>query len=99
MPRQYDRIIRQKEQFILDGIHQHAKIAAVKIGSADDPAARMSGVVESLVYSGNLTTCTVNCGQINIVAELANADTAQRLSRGEKVSVLWDDSAQIKLAD
>ena len=35
----------------------------------------------------------------NIVAELANADTAQRLSRGEKVSVLWDDSAQIKLAD
>ena len=32
-------------------------------------------------------------------AELANADTAQRLSRGEKVSVLWDDSAQIKLAD
>ena len=71
----------------------------IKIGAADDPAARMSGVVESLVYSGNLTTCTVNCGQINIVAELANADTAQRLSRGEKVSVLWDDSAQIKLAD
>ena len=71
----------------------------IKIGAADDPAARMSGVVESLVYSGNLTTCTVNCGPMDIVAELANADTAQRLSRGEKVSVLWDDSAQIKLAD
>ena len=89
-----------KANFIEEnGVTYAVRPEKIKIGSADDPAARMSGVVESLVYSGNLTTCTVNCGQINIVAELANADTAQRLSRGEKVSVLWDDSAQIKLAD
>ena len=89
-----------KANFIEEnGVTYVVRPEKIKIGSADDPAARMSGVVESLVYSGNLTTCTVNCGQINIVAELANADTAQRLSRGEKVSVLWDDSAQIKLAD
>ena len=89
-----------KANFIEEnGVTYAVRPEQIKIGSADDPAARMSGVVESLVYSGNLTTCTVNCGQINIVAELANADTAQRLSRGEKVSVLWDDSAQIKLAD
>ena len=89
-----------KANFIEEnGVAYAVRPEKIKIGSADDPAARMSGVIESLVYSGNLTTCTVNCGQINIVAELANADTAQRLSRGEKVSVLWDDSAQIKLAD
>lgn len=89
-----------KANFIEEnGVTYAVRPEKIKIVSADDPAARMSGVVESLVYSGNLTTCTVNCGQINIVAELANADTAQRLSRGEKVSVLWDDSAQIKLAD
>ena len=89
-----------KANFIEEnGVTYAVRPEKIKIGSADDPAARMSGVIESLVYSGNLTTCTVNCGQINIVAELANADTAQRLSRGEKVSVLWDDSAQIKLAD
>ena len=89
-----------KANFIEEnGVTYAVRPEKIKIGSADDPAARMSGVVESLVSSGNLTTCTVNCGQINIVAELANADTAQRLSRGEKVSVLWDDSAQIKLAD
>lgn len=89
-----------KANFIEEnGVTYAVRPEKIKIVSADDPAARMSGVVESLVYSGNLTTCTVNCGQINIVAELANADTAQRLSRGEKVSVLWDDSAQIKLED
>ena len=89
-----------KANFIEEnGVTYAVRPEKIKIGAADDPAARMSGVVESLVYSGNLTTCTVNCGPMDIVAELANADTAQRLSRGEKVSVLWDDSAQIKLAD
>lgn len=89
-----------KANFIEEnGVTYAVRPEKIKIGSADDPAARMSGVIESLVYSGNLTTCTVNCGPMGIVAELANADTAQRLSRGEKVSVLWDDGAQIKLAD
>lgn len=89
-----------KANFIEEnGVTYAVRPEKIKIGAADDPAARMSGVIESLVYSGNLTTCTVNCGPMDIVAELANADTAQRLSRGEKVSVLWDDSAQIKLAD
>ena len=89
-----------KANFIEEnGVTYAVRPEKIKIGAADDTAAKMSGVIESLVYSGNLTTCTVNCGPMDIVAELANADTAQRLSRGEKVSVLWDDSAQIKLAD
>ena len=60
----------------------------------------MSGVVESLVYSGNLTTCTVELRSDKYRGGTGQRGYgSQRLSRGEKVSVLWDDSAQIKLAD
>lgn len=71
----------------------------VRIGEENDADARMTGVVEALVYSGNLMTCTVKCGDTEIIAELSNSAEAHRLERGAKVSVLWDDSAQIRLED
>ena len=44
-------------------------------------------------------TCTVQCEETEIIAELSNSAAARRLERGAKVSVLWDDSAQIRLED
>ena len=71
----------------------------VRIAEAADEKARMNGTIRSLVYSGNLTTCTVDCGGIDIIAAIADADTAQNLKRGQKVWVSWNDSAQNRLAD
>ena len=82
-----------------DGVTYAVRPEKVCIGGENDPNARMTGVIETLVYSGNLTTCTVKCGDKDIIAEVANADAARRLSRGERVSVFWEDSAQIELAD
>ncbi len=82
-----------------DGVTYAVRPEKVRIGAADDPAARMTGIVDSLVYSGNLTTCTVKCGETDIIAELANSDAAHSLKRGDTVAVIWDDSAQIRLAD
>ena len=82
-----------------DGVTYAVRPEKVRIGEESDANARMTGVVEALVYSGNLMTCTVKCQDTEIIAELSNSAEAHRLERGAKVSVLWDDSAQIRLAD
>ena len=82
-----------------DGVTYAVRPEKVRIGETSDANARMTGVVEALVYSGNLMTCTVKCQDTEIIAELSNSAEAHRLERGAKVSVLWDDSAQIRLAD
>lgn len=82
-----------------NGVTYAIRPEKVRIGEEKDENARMTGLVEALVYSGNLMTCTVRCEDTDIIAELSNSAAAHRLERGAKVSVLWDDSAQIRLAD
>ena len=85
-----------------DGVTYAIRPGKVKIGMADDEKAKMHGIIRALVYSGNLTTCTVDCGKTDIVVEIADACKpyiARSLSRGAEASVFWNDSAQIRLAD
>lgn len=89
-----------KANFIEEnGVTYAIRPEKVRIGEESDADARMTGVIEALVYSGNLMTCTVQCEETEIIAELSNSAAARRLERGAKVSVLWDDSAQIRLED
>ena len=79
MPRQYNRIIRQKEKLILNGIHQHAKIAAVKIGSAD-------GIVEQGVPAKNVPVYINADAALGMTRRLKNLQ--RHIANGQFIAVL-----------
>lgn len=60
-------------------------------------AEAIEGIVESVIYSGNLMSCTVNCGGVSIKAEMGGTDSAAGVSRGDSVKVSWEPEALIKL--
>lgn len=82
-----------------DGATHAVRPEKVSVAEEGAEGAKRTGVIKSLVYSGNLTTCTVDCGGQEIVAEISHGDTAARLERGARVSVSWKDSAEIRLED
>lgn len=61
--------------------------------------AGLDGSADRFVYKGNLTTCTVNCGSLNILSEMNGGYDRKELGRGEKVFVTWEPEAAVRLED
>ena len=63
------------------------------------PAAEvvLEGTVDSLTYSGNLTSCMVDCGAFSMRAEMSGNGVALRLQRGDRVFLTWDGAAMVRL--
>jgi len=69
----------------------------LRVANAADKAkgaACIEGIVDSIVYSGNLTSCGITCGRLSVKAEMNGADAP---SRGETVSLTWDPAATVLL--
>ena len=82
-----------------EGVHYALRPEKVKIyrNGEKSAAGAIDGVVESVIYSGNLMSCTVNCSGISVKAEMGGTDSAAGVSRGETVAVAWEPEALIKL--
>lgn len=57
----------------------------------------LKGVIEHVTYSGNISTCSVDCGGKTVICEVQNAVTGQRPQRGETVCLGWDEKSSIKI--
>ena len=82
-----------------DGVTYAVRPEKVRVEEEGAAGARKTGVIKALVYSGNLTTCTVDCGGEEIVAEISHIDGGRRFERGERVSAVWSDEAEIRLEE
>ncbi len=71
----------------------------IRIASGEESGARQTGVIQSIVYSGNITRYTVDCGSCEMEVERSYAGSDGLLERGERVSLTWDDASEIKLID
>ncbi len=82
-----------------DGVTYAVRPEKVRIGEEGTSGAKKTGIIKSMVYSGNLTTCTVDCGDGEIVAEISHIDGGRRFERGDRVSAVWSDEAEIRLEE
>lgn len=57
----------------------------------------MTGKVDSVVYSGNITSCTVEVGGRFIKAEMGGAASSEAISRGDEVHVVWKPESTVRL--
>lgn len=75
------------------------KVKVYRASEKPDSLALIDGVVDSVIYSGNLMSCSIDCGGILVKAEMGGADSAAGISRGDAVAVTWEPESLIKLED
>lgn len=57
-------------------------------------AACIDGTADAIVYSGNLTSCVITCGRLEVKAEMNGANAPVR---GESVSITWNPADTVLL--
>ena len=58
----------------------------------------IEGTIEHVAYSGNISSCSVNCNGKIIICEVQNSDLGGRPQKGEKVSLWWSGSSSINIS-
>ena len=58
----------------------------------------IEGTIEHVAYSGNISSCSVNCNGKIIVCEVQNSDLSGRPQKGDKVSLWWSGSSSINIS-
>ncbi|MCI8285677.1 MAG: ABC transporter ATP-binding protein [Firmicutes bacterium] len=59
----------------------------------------ITGKVDSVVYSGNITSCTVEADGRFIKAEMGGAAASVSIMRGDEVHVIWTPESTIRLEE
>jgi len=57
----------------------------------------LKGVIEHITYSGNISSCNVECSGRSLVCEVSNDDMSERPQRGETVFVTWESAASVRI--
>ncbi len=58
----------------------------------------IEGTIEHVAYSGNISSCSVNCNGKTVICEVQNSDLGGRLQKGDKVSLWWSGSSSINIS-
>ncbi|MCI1958895.1 MAG: ABC transporter ATP-binding protein [Clostridia bacterium] len=65
--------------------------------SKEPKTGALKGIIEHITYSGNISTCNINCGGESILCEVTNDMISERPQRGDKVFVTWDSASSVKI--
>ena len=77
--------IRPENVKLVSGAHQDAPENAIR------------GNIISTVYSGNMISCTVDCGGVKVKTESTGGFIQSEPKRGDEVYLIWDTEALIQL--
>lgn len=58
----------------------------------------IEGTIEHVAYSGNISSCSVNCNGKTVICEVQNSDLSGRPQKGDKVSLWWSGSSSINIS-
>ena len=73
------------------------KVKLIYANRNDVPENAIHGTIISTVYSGNMISCTVDCGGVQVKTESTGGVVQSEPKRGDKVSLTWDTEALIQL--
>lgn len=69
-----------------------------KIRISKEPiSGALKGKIEHITYSGNISTCNIDCGNGEILCEVSNDMISERPQRGDNVFATWDFESSVKV--
>ena len=80
-------------------VHFAVRPEKILVSAEKIEGASLEGRIDSLTYSGNITSCVVDCAGIPVKAEMSGSGLAMRLNRGDKVYLTWDAASLVHLEE
>lgn len=65
--------------------------------SKEPKTGALKGIIEHITYSGNISTCNIDCGGEKILCEVSNDMISERPEREDKVFVSWDPASSVRI--